>query len=100
MPIDIADAEKTISELENDDFRHRYFTMIYGMIKLIDDNVGKLLQHLEDKGVDQDTIVVFTSDHGDQLGEHAKHNKVSEMSVNVVGPSCHLSYLTRGFFSH
>jgi len=75
MPIDIADAEKTISELENDDFRHRYFTMIYGMIKLIDDNVGKLLQHLEDKGVDQDTIVVFTSDHGDQLGEHAKHNK-------------------------
>jgi uncharacterized sulfatase len=55
--------------------------MIYGMVKLIDDNVGKLLDHLEEKGVDQNTIVVFTSDHGDQLGEHAKHNKVSDISA-------------------
>jgi|AntRauTorckE5430_2_1112549.scaffolds.fasta_scaffold06446_2 uncharacterized sulfatase len=81
MNIDITDAQNTISQLENDEFRHRYFTMIYGMVKLIDDNVGKLLDHLEEKGVDQNTIVVFTSDHGDQLGEHAKHNKVSDISA-------------------
>jgi arylsulfatase A-like enzyme len=42
----------------------------YGMIDLIDERVGTLLDTLERLGVREDTIVVFTSDHGDYLGEH------------------------------
>ncbi|MEQ8859049.1 MAG: sulfatase-like hydrolase/transferase [Pseudomonadales bacterium] len=43
----------------------------YGMISLIDDAVGRVLAHLEQLGIRDDTIVVFTSDHGDMMGDHA-----------------------------
>lgn len=44
--------------------RNVYYRYIFGMIKLVDDNVGKLLNFLNRKGVDKNTIIVFTSDHG------------------------------------
>ncbi len=47
----------------------------YGMVKCIDDNVGKILDALKQGGVFERTIVVFTSDHGDLRGEHHRHNK-------------------------
>ncbi len=47
----------------------------YGMVKCIDDNVGKLLNTLREKGELNDTIIVFTSDHGDLCGEHGRLNK-------------------------
>ena len=49
----------------------RYF----GMVKCIDDNVGRMLADLKAKGLEQNTIVIFTSDHGDLMGEHKRHNK-------------------------
>jgi arylsulfatase A-like enzyme len=42
----------------------------YGMISLIDHNVGRLLGALEDYGVADNTLVVYTTDHGDWLGDH------------------------------
>ena len=42
----------------------------YGMISLIDDCVGTVLEALERNGLADDTIVVFTSDHGDMFGDH------------------------------
>ncbi|VGO16441.1 Choline-sulfatase [Pontiella desulfatans] len=47
----------------------------FGMVKCIDDNVGRILNYLESQGLADNTIVVFTSDHGDLMGEHKKHNK-------------------------
>lgn len=47
----------------------------YGMVKCIDDNIGRLLEFLKDNKLEENTIVVFTSDHGDLLGEHGKLNK-------------------------
>ena len=47
----------------------------YGMVKCIDDNVGKILDALRSAGVLDRTLVVFTSDHGDLRGEHHRHNK-------------------------
>ena len=47
----------------------------FGMVKCIDDNVGRILDYLEAEGLDKNTIVVFTSDHGDLMGEHGKVNK-------------------------
>jgi len=47
----------------------------FGMVRCIDDNVGRIMAALREKGLDDDTIVVFTSDHGDLMGEHKKHNK-------------------------
>ncbi len=42
----------------------------YGMIAFIDERVGTLLDTLERLGMQEDTIVVFCSDHGDFMGEH------------------------------
>jgi arylsulfatase A-like enzyme len=49
--------------------------LYYGMVKCIDDNVGKILGALRKNGVIENTIVVFTSDHGDLRGEHHRQNK-------------------------
>lgn len=51
------------------------FTQYYGMVKCIDDNVGELMTFLEQKGLKENTIVIFTADHGDLMGEHAQKNK-------------------------
>lgn len=49
----------------------RYF----GMVKCIDDNVGRILAVLRETGLIDRTIVVFSADHGDMCGEHGRHNK-------------------------
>ncbi len=47
----------------------------YGMVKCIDDNVGKILRALRESGILDRTMIVFTSDHGDLRGEHHRQNK-------------------------
>lgn len=42
----------------------------YGSIELIDSGVGRILGHLAQLGMSENTIVVFTSDHGDMFGDH------------------------------
>ena len=42
----------------------------YGMISLIDDNIGRILDAIEEKGIEEDTLVLFTNDHGELLGDH------------------------------
>lgn len=42
----------------------------YGSIAHIDETIGKVLAHLQALGLDKNTVVVFTSDHGDFFGEH------------------------------
>jgi arylsulfatase A-like enzyme len=48
----------------------------YAMCKNADDNVGRLLDYLESSGLEQDTLVVFTSDHGEMMGSHGRRNKM------------------------
>jgi arylsulfatase len=42
----------------------------YAMVTLVDDEVGRILDALEAEGLADDTVVVFTSDHGEMLGDH------------------------------
>ncbi|MDH5453999.1 MAG: sulfatase-like hydrolase/transferase [Paracoccaceae bacterium] len=42
----------------------------YGMIEFLDHGVGRLMSELRDLGLDEDTIVVYTTDHGELLGDH------------------------------
>jgi arylsulfatase A-like enzyme len=42
----------------------------YGMITQVDDQIGRLLAHLEATGEDRHTLVIFTCDHGEMLGDH------------------------------
>ena len=42
----------------------------YGMIEFVDDGVGRILATLDRLDLADDTIVIFTSDHGDMMGDH------------------------------
>ena len=47
----------------------------YATISFVDAQVGRVLDYLETSGLDQNTIVVLTSDHGFHLGEHGHWQK-------------------------
>lgn len=42
----------------------------YGMVSLIDYNVGRIIRRLREKEVFNDTLILFTTDHGELLGDH------------------------------
>lgn len=57
-----------------------------GEIRYADDNFGELLNLLEDLGIYDETAIIFTSDHGESLGEHHfyfDHCDVYEPTVHV-----------------
>ena len=53
----------------------QYKAWYLGAVKLIDDQVGRLLDCLERRGILDNTVVVFTSDHGEYMGEHGLMGK-------------------------
>ncbi len=57
--------EYQVDEKQIRNARHAYF----GMISYIDDKIGRLLKVLKDTALADNTIVIFTSDHGDMMGE-------------------------------
>lgn len=49
--------------------------LMYGLISLVDDNVGKIVRALREAGVYDDTLIVFASDHGDFLSRYGIFGK-------------------------
>lgn len=64
--------EHDVSEAQMRAARHAY----YGMVSYIDDKLGKLRGVLEETGLAENTIVVFTTDHGEMLGERGMWYKM------------------------
>lgn len=56
-----------------------------GEVKCIDDNVGRLLDALNERGLTDDTFVVFVTDHGEYLGEHGLYakNRIYETAYHI-----------------
>ncbi|MEC8075430.1 MAG: sulfatase-like hydrolase/transferase, partial [Pseudomonadota bacterium] len=54
----------------NDRLLSQAIAATYGMIEMVDEGVGQILRQLEELGVRDNTIIVFTSDHGDMMGDH------------------------------
>ena len=57
----------------------------YGLVTYLDEKVGRLLDALEETGLRENTVVVYTSDHGEFLGEHGMWYKCSlyEQAVRI-----------------
>ncbi len=53
-----------------DEVRKAVIPAYMGLITQIDDQIGRLMTYLEESGQSDDTLIVFTSDHGDYLGDH------------------------------
>lgn len=58
-----------------DDIVRRARRAYYGAIEFVDDQVGHILKTLKDCGFDDNTVIVFTADHGDMLGERGLWDK-------------------------
>lgn len=56
--------------LDTEDGWRRLIANYWGLCSLVDTHVGTILNTLDDCGLRDDTIVVFTSDHGDMMGSH------------------------------
>jgi choline-sulfatase len=66
------------------DLRH-LIALYYGMTTWVDDTVGRLMAELAENGLQENTIIVFLSDHGDNLGSHHTFNKdtLKEESIRI-----------------
>jgi choline-sulfatase len=58
----------------------------YGMVNFLDDQIGVVLQALEEAGLADDTRIIYTSDHGEMLGEHGLWWKSSMYEASVSVP--------------
>jgi len=55
----------------NDELLAQAIAATYGMVSMIDDGVGQIVAKLKSINALDNTIIVFTSDHGDMMGDHA-----------------------------
>lgn len=58
----------------------------YGNVAWLDDSLGKVLKTLDESGQRENTIVVFTSDHGDNLGSHGLSGKGLPYDESLMVP--------------
>jgi arylsulfatase A-like enzyme len=93
-PVYGAFMEERVSRAFCDDgTRTRVLTAYMGLIKQIDDQMGRLMAFLDAESLSDETMIVFTSDHGDYLGDHWMgekelfHDASSRIPLIVVDPS-------------
>ena len=60
----------------------------YGQVSEVDHHVGQLLGALDELGMAGETVVVFTSDHGEWLGEHLRYGKGYLPTTSAVASRC------------
>lgn len=58
----------------------------YAHITAIDEGIGKIWQTIKDAGIEDNTIIVFTADHGDLLGAHGSWNKQQPYEESIRVP--------------
>ena len=79
----------------NDKKKKEITAMYYGMISLMDKHIGRIVDALRDKGLLDDTVIVFTTDHGDYLGNHGMwwkglpaYEDIHKLPFFVRNPGC------------
>ncbi|HTV71802.1 MAG TPA: alkaline phosphatase family protein [Rhizobiaceae bacterium] len=85
--------ERFSKTFARDEVRERVIPAYMGLIKQIDDQLGKLFAFMDDEGLTDETMIVFTSDHGDYVGDHWMgekylfHDPSARVPLIIVDPS-------------
>jgi len=76
---------KVSKTFSRDEVRAAVIPVYMGLIKQIDDQLGGLFGYMQERGLFENTMIVFTSDHGDYLGDHwlGEKDLFHEPSVKV-----------------
>jgi arylsulfatase A-like enzyme len=62
------DGQRTFAVTERE--AREAIALTYGMISMIDDSIGRIVERIETLGLHSSTVIVFSSDHGDFMGDH------------------------------
>ncbi len=79
------DPEASVMRLRADDLQ-RCRAGYYGLINHVDDQVARLLKVIRERGQLDDTLVLFTSDHGEMLGDHNLFRKTWPYEASIRVP--------------
>lgn len=63
-------ASKRLGDIMGPEGIREYAAIYHGMVKYIDDQLGRVLAKLDERGLADNTLVIFTTDHGDMVGAH------------------------------
>jgi len=78
--------EREIELYENSASYQRRQRQTFGMIKLLDDNIGRILETLKNNNLENNTLVIFTSDHGGTMAEHNSRGKETPYKTSAGVP--------------
>ncbi|MGH2562856.1 MAG: sulfatase-like hydrolase/transferase [Thermomicrobiales bacterium] len=79
-------ADQTLDEPLDEAAIRNAMAAYYGMVTFLDEQIGLVLQALDDAGPRVDTRIIYTSDHGEMLGEHGLWWKSSMYEASVSVP--------------
>lgn len=89
------------------DARHRHLqASYYGLMSEVDQRVGELVAWLQAAGQWADTLFIFTSDHGEQMGDHWMYGKAGffdqsyHIPLLICGPGVSRGHRCTGFTEH
>jgi choline-sulfatase len=94
-----ADFSDSDAELGTDARRRLALACYYGLVNFVDEQVGRVLKALQETGLDRDTLVIYSSDHGDNQGVRGLWNKsmlyreATHIPMLVAGPGVHAGRL-------
>lgn len=83
---DAAQWRKYIADYPNESYLRRARELYYASISFVDYNVGKIICQLKDMGLYDDTLIIFTSDHGEMMGDHGTYQKMLPYDGSVRIP--------------
>jgi len=78
--------DRPTPELKDPAQAKRRISYYYASLEQMDEAAGQVLKALDDLGLAEDTLVVYTSDHGEMLGEHGLWNKFVFYEPSVAVP--------------
>lgn len=78
--------DETLSSAERESIR-KIRRSYRAMISVIDAQVGRLLDYLDSEGLLEDTVLLFTADHGEMLGDHRLTSKSVPYAASVTVPA-------------
>ena len=93
-PVHRAFMEQEYSEsFARQDVRERVIPVYMGLVRQIDDQLGRLFDYMKQIGIFEKTMIVFTSDHGEYLGDHwlgekdLFHEASARIPLIIVNPN-------------
>lgn len=94
-PARLVDELPTVSRKERQKYKHadateeeilRTRAIYYGMVTYVDEEFGRILRKLDELGLREDTLILYTADHGEMLGERGIWYKNSFYDPSVRIP--------------